>query len=484
MSQQADILVIVQEFQAVGTGYTLGDIFKRLASRIRSDYRAAELKDTEQLWKTWRSRVFQVKEADNTIEFTEDAHDKDIFLDICANCPPLPSPSESFYSSPSSKLLSASDKEAIKKMYNSLDPNKMWTLSTGKIVEKAMKNLALACQYEHSCHSLIMDPEDPTWEKHFTADEIIELATFKAPSLPTPPHDFTQFLSEIKSAALPKACIRLAMAQQFDLDENTTCFWAQTAIMYAAQLFITSVNGIDFNNVSEADLLLLPFNFLTTVFNDSCVNVNSGELTSWESKASMNSKRKVDSISSMERARSGAKVDMLFQSNGVELGCTEAGKRQCMENSTKELKDGWLKQPKTLKDMLYMLSSQRPETTSKLIMVGFTVMGSKIAMSTMNRPAGHVARIVRTRPLFFPNNARQFGNSMAKLLTLAWTGKTLMENTLDAYSTYTESSTDIDFNIVSSSEQRPESSNLHPSFHRSFTSPSKASSTSSKKTRH
>jgi hypothetical protein len=44
--------------------------------------------------------------------------------------------------------LSSNDKENIKKMYQELDPNKTWRLSTGTIVEKKMEELALACNYE------------------------------------------------------------------------------------------------------------------------------------------------------------------------------------------------------------------------------------------------------------------------------------------------------------------------------------------------
>jgi hypothetical protein len=57
------------------------------------------------------------------------------------------STTSSSYSVKQSKL-SSNDKENIKKMYQELDPNKTWRLSTGTIVEKKMEELALACNYE------------------------------------------------------------------------------------------------------------------------------------------------------------------------------------------------------------------------------------------------------------------------------------------------------------------------------------------------
>ncbi|CAO3601316.1 unnamed protein product [Absidia cylindrospora] len=164
----------------------------------------------------------------------------------------------------------------------------------------------------------------------------------------------------------------------------------------------------------------------------------------------------------------------------------EAGRRQCAENSTKELKDGRLKLPKTIKDMLYMPAKEKPGTTDDLITTGFTIMGNKISMSLMNGPAGYVARIIRTRPLFFPSDAREFGTSMVKLLKLAWTGKAIMEGTLNTYTTYAAPTDDIEFDIPSSSQQQQlqqqqEACHLHPSFYRSFSSTLNTSTPSSSK---
>ncbi|CAO0793116.1 unnamed protein product [Mucor circinelloides] len=59
--------------------------------------------------------------------------------------------------------LSSVDKENIRLLYNRLDSNKMWHLSTGKIVEETIREIALTVEHEHPCHSLILDINDTCW---------------------------------------------------------------------------------------------------------------------------------------------------------------------------------------------------------------------------------------------------------------------------------------------------------------------------------
>jgi hypothetical protein len=46
------------------------------------------------------------------------------------------------------KLLTPNDKAKIIEIYNNLDQDKMWVLSSNTIVENEMKKYALACNYE------------------------------------------------------------------------------------------------------------------------------------------------------------------------------------------------------------------------------------------------------------------------------------------------------------------------------------------------
>ncbi|ORZ05280.1 hypothetical protein BCR42DRAFT_301073, partial [Absidia repens] len=212
----------------------------------------------------------------------------------------------------SNKRLSPKDKADIKMMYDGLIESKMWKLSTGKMVEKSMMDLAMKCDYEHPCHSLILDPEDRLWEEYFTMDELEEIAAYNAPIIPTPPYEFEQYLSLLQQASTAKECHQLALKESFDWDNEGPCAWIQSTICHISRLFI---KGINFQQVSETDLLLRPFHFLSSVFDDSPVDADYGELASNATKAAMNKKRCIDST--------GDKVDIIYRSKGVELGCVE-----------------------------------------------------------------------------------------------------------------------------------------------------------------
>lgn len=51
-------------------------------------------------------------------------------------------------SSESARKLSKAEIDKVQQVYNDLQPEKMWILSTGKTVEKEMQKFARECEYE------------------------------------------------------------------------------------------------------------------------------------------------------------------------------------------------------------------------------------------------------------------------------------------------------------------------------------------------
>ncbi|CAO3591570.1 unnamed protein product [Absidia cylindrospora] len=129
-----------------------------------------------------------------------------------------------------------------------------------------------------------------------------------------------------------------------------------------------------------------------------------------------------------------------------------------MEKSTKEFKDGYLKQPKTLYDLAY----GGPSLASKFSITGFTIMGSKLTMMTMTCPKGYVAKVSRSKPIAFPASSAMFGNSMKSILTLVWSGKQLMESNLSLSS---PSSLNIPTDPYNNDNILSSDTLLQPSFH-------------------
>ncbi|CEI90212.1 hypothetical protein RMCBS344292_04541 [Rhizopus microsporus] len=90
-------------------------------------------------------------------------------------------PSSSASSAPKQPKLSFLDKDYIKKLYEDLNTT-MWKLSSGVVVEKKVKEFALACNFEHSVHSLVLDLSNESWKKYFSDQDIAEMMNYNESS--------------------------------------------------------------------------------------------------------------------------------------------------------------------------------------------------------------------------------------------------------------------------------------------------------------
>ncbi|CAO3593564.1 unnamed protein product [Absidia cylindrospora] len=304
-------------------------------------------------------------------------------------------------------LLTFAQKATLQDMFENLDMAKMWHLSTGTIVEKQMEKLAMACIYEHSCHSLVIDTEDPMYDDYFTAEELNEIQTHNAAPLPDLPVNINQCLTDLQSASTPDECRTIVLhGQPFDVDYA----WIQEAILNTSSLFPKLTSVMNFRILSKTDLLMGPFKFIPSTFISSMVDARSGKWTiGWNHK-----------------------VDMLFRSSSVELGCLV-------------LEEDVLQQSKVLKDMLYRLAQQR-QVNDDLRTVGLTLKGPKLTMMVMDSPSSYVGRLKKIGPLYFPNNTKEVTNSIPQLLRLSWTAKMIMEATLLSFSTSESHSSTLTFN--------------------------------------
>ncbi|CAO3593732.1 unnamed protein product [Absidia cylindrospora] len=197
-----------------------------------------------------------------------------------------------------------------------LSPEMMWTLSSGKKMEQTMMVMAMNCDVEHANHSMIMDPEDEVWDRYFTHDELEEIRDYEhhnnnnsaAPTtLPRLPTGLAEFLDTIESAHSINEAYKLASQQQLDMNDNA-CNWAKVAVLRSVRLFKKSTTGvINFNDISENDLPVRHFGFISSLFDESMVDGLSGELASKTSKAAMNNnknKRKCDVAASDDNSNS------------------------------------------------------------------------------------------------------------------------------------------------------------------------------------
>ena len=68
-------------------------------------------------------------------------------------------------------------------------------------------------------------------------------------------------------------------------------------------------------------------------------------------------------------------MDTVFLGGSVELGCTETGGKSC--DQTKELTDGYMKMPLTMKAMLLDIVEKTPTIVNKVHIVGYMINGKR-----------------------------------------------------------------------------------------------------------
>ncbi|KAI7848158.1 hypothetical protein BDC45DRAFT_610521 [Circinella umbellata] len=320
-----------------------------------------------------------------------------------------------------SYLLKPDDKKKIEEMFGSImrDKNKLWHLKTGTIVEEKMKQHGLKCNFEHPCHSLIFDPWDETWSQYFTEDELDEIISYNKPntlSLPLPLQEYidkfihTNTLDEIRD---------ILIKNPFHPLNDPELHWMETSISKALDLlYYDTVHKYQ----SEADLMKRIWCFIDCAF-------DTGEVKSSSLRRNIN--RIIPGIDSLQRKKTGSKVDLLFTTKINELGAAEAGK-QTDTNTTKATMEYGIKTPKVLKDMLYDAVERNVSSLRDIRTFGFIIAGLEILPMVMDCPRGTVCRINRSSHWHcFPTTARNFKNRMEALFRMVYSTKTSMQIVLD-----------------------------------------------------
>ena len=95
-----------------------------------------------------------------------------------------------------------------------------------------------------------------------------------------------------------------------------------------------------------------------------------------QSKATSNNKNSSRTLK--ERKNHGTKTDMRFKWREFELGSSEVGRLDEGENGTKELKEGHLKLPKTMRDMFVELVKHHEDKKQSIRTFGYLMMGKSL----------------------------------------------------------------------------------------------------------
>lgn len=91
-----------------------------------------------------------------------------------------------------------------------MDKERMWKLSSDKIVQIEMMKMVERCQFEHPCHSFILDTEDKNWLDFFTLEEINELKSHNVREMPKLPENFSDLLDSVHQSVMCDFIVRVS----------------------------------------------------------------------------------------------------------------------------------------------------------------------------------------------------------------------------------------------------------------------------------
>jgi hypothetical protein len=274
----------------------------------------------------------------------------------------------------SNRQISEEEKRVVIEIFNNIKDSDKWVLSTGKIVDDIMRVCVEESFYEHPVHSLILDPSDLIWKKHFTVSELKEISAVNTRPLDEIPSELQQYINSYTACKTAMDLRKYVFSHCFDPIEEFDKKWVQESILAASNLFNYN-KLLDTSDYSEADLLHRIWPFVYNLFQDNEIKAKLGERCSVAVAVFKNGNRSLETNEKRPRKNMGAKLDILFKCGSVEVGSSEVGKDDVIEADDKYFDDGLVKLPKTLRDMLAALVRKNPAQINGLTTVGYLMMG-------------------------------------------------------------------------------------------------------------
>ncbi|KAI9004828.1 hypothetical protein CLU79DRAFT_782619 [Phycomyces nitens] len=252
------------------------------------------------------------------------------------------------------------DLTQFKNTYENMDKNIMWTLEcSGRKVEEVLYMFGLTLKYEHLCHSFVLDPWEPTYQKCsvFTMEELDEIRNFKLKHLPSINPKTLDYLNLYKEAKTTGEVRKILTSKQswddkFDRKESHDLDWIRHS-------YYTLTREIEHGGLDELDVVC-------------------GEFVSLASSLRKNKARIPQGKEKVERKKMGRRLDMILRKKNLELGAGEAGKATG-DNDTKLFRERDLKLPKALKDMFLCLKNEGGDgKTQDIEVVGLLQYGMEL----------------------------------------------------------------------------------------------------------
>ncbi|CAG8532821.1 23530_t:CDS:2 [Dentiscutata erythropus] len=294
--------------------------------------------------------------------------------------------------------LEISDLTEFDSTYRNLDPQKMWRLKSGTIVEKVIYEHARNLTYESCLHSFIISDVDNKAMSLFSKEDWNEILSFEVKKMPNIDSsiinlmkkysvtDLSKFRKVIFEPFLPTSTSYSNKAH-FDLNYINLAYRIMHTFWEADDNF-----ALDSSKLEGWYQLNIWGLLIDTAFRNSSFN-----LIRVDGMSRASSDRKNQTNREMNRKKIGRKGDGIFRLKGsrLEFGAIETGREWEGEHGRKYIKDS-LKLRKMLHDMLIQLSKEcynDENILRKLQTVGILNSANRLQLLTMDSPMGYVSRI-------------------------------------------------------------------------------------------
>ncbi|KAI9281397.1 hypothetical protein BC943DRAFT_329805 [Umbelopsis sp. AD052] len=295
--------------------------------------------------------------------------------------------------------------------FKKMTPEDKWTLSTGKVVEDELFKFGKKCNYEHLCHSWILDTNDKNYtiEGHFTEEELQEIKSFQPVALPDIPDNADNYLSslcETTTADLRKKCLTCPWSENFSRDTDTDLEWIFCTMHMMIREYESGNLMVPhdkfWNRLRIWSMVDRLFDYMPGIETVSEESADIGKSTR------KNKDHIISTITRMNRSR--CRYDLLLQTGMPE---------NLVESET--IFQRHLRVPKMLKDMLSNLATlcQHEEArVVKLKTVGYIQLGLSMEILIMDAPKGNIARLTRSIIYNVPKHVSGLDASLLPLLSV------------------------------------------------------------------
>ncbi|GAN09213.1 hypothetical protein MAM1_0250c08735 [Mucor ambiguus] len=315
-------------------------------------------------------------------------------------------------------------KNNFQETYRRMDNTKKLYLSTGKCVEDEI--YCFAKKYHV-----------------FSDEELNEIEDFNekpTPEMPIPLRDYLNQFNKTTTADIRKEIFR---PMEFDDNYNPQTHYYYDWIRSSSYRLLMEY---------EAGSFLVPH------------HEEWGEVSSSSSSCRKNQDRHCNSVD-LSRKKLGTKCDMIFKDAMAftEYGASETGMKFEGENGSKLINEGFLKLPKTLKDMLDFLYLNYPHAPiDRLETIGYIHAGLFSQVLRVDRPSPYITRITRLQPATISPHVSLFGASVLSCLHITYIVGQIVKYVQDICNDVATSSTSQDSSWLTTRVKRRHQAALTP----------------------